>query len=179
MFNRQARCEEAARWSGVQIHPEDHLTWRTVNRTLFGLRPEQPIVIVLDEFQYPDRLDKNRLRGATGPDSTSRRDWTRFDIAARLDQIRHRGATGPDSASRRDSQPSSCWASSSTWPMAKAGCARSHPHGVVRSRLATEIDQEEGLRNTSRYRAVLATMSSKTQPGRPAGAGVHHRVCPQ
>ena len=31
-------------------------------------------------------------------------------------------------------------------------------HGVVRSRLATEIDQEEGLRNTSLYRSVLASV---------------------
>ena len=32
------------------------------------------------------------------------------------------------------------------------------PHGVVRTRLLTEIDQEEGLRNTARYRAVLASI---------------------
>ncbi|WP_420637450.1 AAA family ATPase [Candidatus Poriferisocius sp.] len=32
------------------------------------------------------------------------------------------------------------------------------PHGVVRARLLTEIDQEEGLRNPARYRAVLVSI---------------------
>ena len=51
-INRQALVEEAARWSGEELRIEDHPTWRTVFRTLFSLRPSQPVAIVLDEFQY-------------------------------------------------------------------------------------------------------------------------------
>ncbi|MCY4271527.1 MAG: hypothetical protein OXF00_02655 [bacterium] len=51
-LNRQTLLEEAARWSGEEIRPEDHPTWRTVFRTLLNLRPDRPTVIVLDEFQY-------------------------------------------------------------------------------------------------------------------------------
>ena len=51
-LNRQTLIEEAARWSGEDIRFEDHPTWRTVFRTLSSLRPSQPTVLVLDEFQY-------------------------------------------------------------------------------------------------------------------------------
>jgi uncharacterized protein len=51
-INRRVLIEEVARWSGEDLHPEDHPTWRTVFRTLFAQRPAEGIVIVLDEFQY-------------------------------------------------------------------------------------------------------------------------------
>ena len=51
-INRRVLIEEAGRWSGEPLRPEDHPTWRTVFRALFGLAPERNLVIVLDEFQY-------------------------------------------------------------------------------------------------------------------------------
>lgn len=50
--NRRVLVEEAARWSGEDLRPEDHPTWRTVFRTLLEMEPDRPIVVVLDEFQY-------------------------------------------------------------------------------------------------------------------------------
>jgi AAA+ ATPase superfamily predicted ATPase len=51
-INRKVLIEEAARWSGEDLRPEDHPTWRLVFRTLLGLAAERSIVVVLDEFQY-------------------------------------------------------------------------------------------------------------------------------
>jgi uncharacterized protein len=51
-INRRVLVEEAARWSGEPLRPEDHPTWRNVFRTLLEMAPERPIVVVLDEFQY-------------------------------------------------------------------------------------------------------------------------------
>ncbi|HEV2149993.1 MAG TPA: ATP-binding protein [Longimicrobiaceae bacterium] len=51
-INRRVLLEEAGRWSGEELHPEDYPTWRAVFRALFGLHPERDLVIVLDEFQY-------------------------------------------------------------------------------------------------------------------------------
>ncbi|MCA1790220.1 MAG: ATP-binding protein, partial [Thioalkalivibrio sp.] len=51
-INRRVLIEEAARWSGEPLRPEDHPTWRAVFRALLELAPERKLVIVLDEFQY-------------------------------------------------------------------------------------------------------------------------------
>lgn len=51
-INRRVLLEEAARWSGEDLRPEDHPTWRTVFRTLLELAPERDVVLVLDELQY-------------------------------------------------------------------------------------------------------------------------------
>jgi AAA+ ATPase superfamily predicted ATPase len=51
-INRRVLVSEAAQWSGQDLRPEDHPTWRTVFRSLLELRPDDDIVIVLDEVQY-------------------------------------------------------------------------------------------------------------------------------
>lgn len=51
-LNRRVLIEEAARWSGEDLRPEDHPTWRLVFRTLLSLAPERDVVVVIDEFQY-------------------------------------------------------------------------------------------------------------------------------
>lgn len=51
-INRRALLVEASRWSGVELRPEDLPTWRMVFRELFELQPDEPLVIVIDEFQY-------------------------------------------------------------------------------------------------------------------------------
>lgn len=50
--NRRVLVDEAARWSGTDLRPEDLPTWRAVFGALFRLRPHTPTVLVLDEFQY-------------------------------------------------------------------------------------------------------------------------------
>ena len=50
--NRRVLVSEAARWTGQDLRPEDHPTWRTVFRSLLEIRPDDDIVIVLDEVQY-------------------------------------------------------------------------------------------------------------------------------
>lgn len=51
-INRRWLITEAAKWSGEDLRPEDHPTWRTVFRALLELRGDQKVVVVLDEFQY-------------------------------------------------------------------------------------------------------------------------------
>ena len=65
-------------WAGEALSVEDYPTWRTAFRLLLSLKPEQPIVIVLDEFQYfgEDEGDLHRVtselnaawEGLRGPD---------------------------------------------------------------------------------------------------------------
>src|SRR5690606_455916 len=50
-LNRRVLIEEAARWSGEDLRPEDNETWRNVFRTLMSLAPDRDIVMVIDEFQ--------------------------------------------------------------------------------------------------------------------------------
>lgn len=64
-INRRVLIEEAARWSGEDLRPEDHPTWRTVFRTLVGLAPGQPVIVVLDEFQYLATGDAGLLEVAS------------------------------------------------------------------------------------------------------------------
>jgi AAA+ ATPase superfamily predicted ATPase len=54
--NRETLVRDVADWSGRSLHVEDYPTWRQVFRLLFELRSPDPLVIVLDEFQY---LGKN------------------------------------------------------------------------------------------------------------------------
>lgn len=51
-INRNVLISEAASWSGDELRPEDHPTWRTVLRALFEMNPDSDLVVVLDEFQY-------------------------------------------------------------------------------------------------------------------------------
>ena len=51
-LNRRQLVEAVAEWSGKEIRSEDYPTWRTVFRLLLELRAPQPLVVVLDEFQY-------------------------------------------------------------------------------------------------------------------------------
>lgn len=50
--NRQALLDEAGRWAGETLRPEDYPTWRTALRALLQLHPDERVVFVLDEMQY-------------------------------------------------------------------------------------------------------------------------------
>lgn len=198
MFNRQALLEEAARWSGEEIRIEDHPTWRTVFRTLFGLRPAHPTVIVLDEFQYLADGESGLREVASELNAVWESGLPRSagllvvlsgsavrtlealaaggsPLYGRLDAMIPLEPFDYYNAGQMVSQyeprdrvrayaafgglPANLAVVDDTRPVGEniADLLLS-PHGVVRSRLATEIDQEEGLRNTSRYRAVLASV---------------------
>jgi AAA+ ATPase superfamily predicted ATPase len=51
-INRRVLVEEAAKWCGQELRPEDHPTWRTVFRALLELAPDRNLVLVIDELQY-------------------------------------------------------------------------------------------------------------------------------
>lgn len=50
--NRRELVETIAGATGRAIEAEDHPTWRSVFRLLVGLAEREPLVVVLDEFQY-------------------------------------------------------------------------------------------------------------------------------
>lgn len=50
--NREQLVRDVAQWSRESLSVDDYPTWRTVFRLLLDLRAPQPLVIVLDEFQY-------------------------------------------------------------------------------------------------------------------------------
>lgn len=51
-LNRQDLVRELALWSGQALHPEDFPNWRTVFRELAAQAEREPVVVILDEFQY-------------------------------------------------------------------------------------------------------------------------------
>ncbi len=202
-INRQVLIEEAARWSGQRLRAEDHPTWRTVFRSLFNLRPDDPVVVVLDEFQYLADGESGLREVASELNAVWESPLSRsagllvvlcgsavstlgalasggsplygrldaqlslepFDyydagsMVARYsprDRVRAYGAFGGLPANLAvvdDSRP----VGENIIELLLS------PHGVVRTRLLTEIDQEEGLRSTARYRAVLAAIGLGTR----------------
>ena len=51
-INRRELVQSVARHFDLRLDPADYPTWRTVFRLLYELRTPEPLVIVLDEFQY-------------------------------------------------------------------------------------------------------------------------------
>ena len=51
-INRRQLVQDLAAWTGEALHPEDYPTWRAVFNLLLDLRTPEPLVVVLDEFQY-------------------------------------------------------------------------------------------------------------------------------
>jgi AAA+ ATPase superfamily predicted ATPase len=51
-LNRRELVQAVARHFEVELNPADYPTWRTVFRLLYELRTPEPLVVVLDEFQY-------------------------------------------------------------------------------------------------------------------------------
>lgn len=50
--NRRQLVEDVSRWSGEPLDPGDFPSWRLVFRMLLELKAPEPLVVVLDEFQY-------------------------------------------------------------------------------------------------------------------------------
>lgn len=51
-LNRRELLQAIARHFRVALDPADYPTWRTVFRLLYEMRTPEPLVVVLDEFQY-------------------------------------------------------------------------------------------------------------------------------
>ena len=51
-LNRRQLLEELSTWSGEELRPEDYPTWRTIFNLMLDMCSPEPIVLVLDEFQY-------------------------------------------------------------------------------------------------------------------------------
>ncbi len=197
-INRQALVRTAAQWAGVELRPEDHPTWRLVFRSLLNLRPTEPIVIILDEFQYL-AADEGGLREVASElnaawESQTQRQAGVFVVlcgsAVRTLEALEQGGSplygrldatlvlAPfdyyDSAqmlrgrSMRDCIDLYAALGGSPANLAEVDAAADAaqniirlslaPEGIVRTRIRTQLDQEEGLRQTQQYRAVLASI---------------------
>lgn len=51
-LNRRDLLGELGRWVGEEFHAEDYPTWRTIFRLLLQVRAPEPVVVILDEYQY-------------------------------------------------------------------------------------------------------------------------------
>ncbi len=197
-INRQALVRTAAQWSGADLRPEDHPTWRLVFRSLLGLRPDQPTVIILDEFQYLANGEAGLREVASELNAVWESELHRTagvlvvlcGSAVRVLEALERGGSplygrldatltlAPfdyhDSAqmlrgfSMRDRIDLYAALGGLPANLAEVDPAEEAdrniirlalaPDGIVRSRIRTELDQEEGLRHTQQYRAVLASV---------------------
>lgn len=51
-MNRMDLLRDLAEWSGRALEPEDYPSWRTVFRVFVEIAHDEPLIVVLDEFQY-------------------------------------------------------------------------------------------------------------------------------
>lgn len=197
-INRRALLERASEWANQKLRPEDHPTWRTVFRGIFELRSDEPIVIVLDEFQYlastDDGLEEvaselnaiwehgvprdaglllvlsgsavGTMRGLErgGAALHGRLDWRRrldpfdyFDAGQMVsnyglkDRVHVYAAFG--------GTPKYLDAVDDTQPIDENIIdLLLSSNGKVRSQIETALEQEQGLRNIPKYRAILASI---------------------
>jgi AAA+ ATPase superfamily predicted ATPase len=192
--NRLQLLSDLAAWSGEEIRPEDHPTWRTVFNRLLEVRPPDPIVVVLDEFQYL----ADQSEGVAGVASELNAAWERRRPMRSLLVVLSGSAMGVMESLaggggplygrfswQRRLQPFNYWhaAELASFPEARdralsfgilGGTPRYlaavnatasladnvirlllSPSGEVRLLVETALDQEEGLREPSKYRAVL------------------------
>jgi len=58
-FNRRDLLSELGRWLGTELNPDDYPTWRTIFRLLLQVRAPDPVVVILDEYQYLRTLEED------------------------------------------------------------------------------------------------------------------------
>lgn len=51
-LNRLELLAELGRWLGQELRPEDYGSWRAIFRLLLQVRAPEPLVVILDEYQY-------------------------------------------------------------------------------------------------------------------------------
>lgn len=200
-INRRALLREAREWSGEDLRKEDYPTWRTVFRAVLELRPKEPIVVVLDEFQYLASTDDGlrevaselnavwegtlhrtgglllvlsgsavhtlRALEAGGSPLFGRLDWRHrlppFDY---LDAGRMVERYGPRDRilayAAFGGTPMYLDAVDDSRPVAtNIVDLLLRPDGGVRIQVESALEQEEGLRDVAKYRAILASVGLK------------------
>ena len=197
--NRRQLVEDLGAWSGEDLRAEDYPTWRTLFNLLMDLRAPDPLVVVLDEFQYlgdgdagaaevaselnaawerrrPERPflmvlsgsavgTMEALAGGGGPL------YGRFSWHGRLRPFGywHAGEMAPFADLRERAlaygvfggTPRYLAAVDVSRPLAEnAAELLLDPKGEVRLLVETALEQEEGLRDVSKYRAILRAVAS-------------------
>ncbi|MGH7718541.1 MAG: ATP-binding protein [Gemmatimonadaceae bacterium] len=197
-INRTQLVADLANWSGENIRPDDFPTWRTVFNLLLDLKAPEPLVVVLDEFQYladdeagvaavaselnaawerrrtprplllvlsGSAVGTMEALAAGGGPLYGRFAWQHrlrpftywhADELARFHKLRERalayGIFGGTPSYLAAIEP-------------KLGLAENvqrlllAPRGEVRLLVETALDQEDGLRDTAKYRAILRSVA--------------------
>lgn len=198
-LNRRQLILDLARWSGEAIEPEDHPTWRSVFRLLLDLRAPEPIVVVIDEFQYLADDERGLATVASELNAAWERRrpprsfllvlsgsvvhtmealagggaplYGRFHWRHRLEPFDYRDAAAlapfPSPRERIEAYavfggtPRYLAAVDPSAPLAHNVARLSlSPRGEVRQLVETALDQEEGLRDVPKYRAVLRAVAT-------------------
>ncbi len=202
-INRQKLIEELARWSGEDLRPEDHPTWRSVFDVLFRLEREGPLLVVLDEFQYLGDGEAGAVEVASELNAV----WERPRADRPILIVLAGSAVGTMEALaagggplygrftwQHQLQPFGYWHAAEMAPfeslrdraltygvfggtpryLAPVDVSRSFAQNVsellldrsgeVRLLIETALEQEEGLRDVPKYRAIVqAVASGKTE----------------
>ncbi|MFW6053466.1 MAG: AAA family ATPase, partial [Persicimonas sp.] len=199
-INRRALLREASAWSGEELRAQDYPTWRTVFRAIFELRPDEQMVVVLDEFQYLAADDdglrevaselnavwEGKLRRSGGLllvlsgsavgalnalESGGSPLFGRLDWRRRLPPFDYFDAGRMVDWSEREKVLT--YAAFGGTPKYLDAIDRDRtldqnivdlmlsPDGNVRMQVETALEQEEGLRDHARYRAILASVGLK------------------
>ncbi len=197
--NRRQLISDLASWAGEDLRPGDYPTWRSVFNLLLDLRAPEPLVIVLDEFQY---LADNEA-GVASVASELNAAWERRRPARPFLLVLSGSAVGTMEALATGGgplygrfawqgrlQPFDYWYAAELAPFANLreraltyGVFGGTPRylsavdpthdlaenatrlllsqsGEVRLLVETALDQEDGLRDVSKYRAILRAVAS-------------------
>lgn len=201
--NRRQLIKDLAAWSGEDLRPEDYPTWRAVFTLLLDLRAPDPLVVVLDEFQYLGEGEAGAAEVASELNAAWERQarrpaserpfllvlsgsavgtmealaggggplYGRFSWHGRLRPFGYWHTAEmvpfPDLRERAlaygvfGGTPRYLAAVDATRPLAEnATDLLLDPKGEVRLLVETALDQEEGLRDVSKYRAILRAVAS-------------------
>jgi uncharacterized protein len=192
--NREQLIRDLSQWAGEAFDPTEYPTWRTVFRLLLDLQAPQPLVIVLDEFQYLGEDARSLAAVASELNAAWEQRRTPRSLVFVVAGSAVRVLEALDSggaplhgrfAWKGELRPFNYWY---TAQMAKYRSARDRarvygifggtpryldpikpgrplaenasrlmlaPRGEVRGLIETAILQEQGLRETAKYQAIL------------------------
>lgn len=198
-LNRRQLVEALAAWSGLDLRVEDYPTWRTVFTLLLGLRAPDPLVVVLDEFQYLGDGEAGALEVASELNAVweARRPersfllvlsgsavgtmealaagggplYGRFAWQGRLRPFDygHTAEMAPFADERDRALTYGVFGGTPRYLDAvdvgqtlanNATRLMLDPSGEVRLLVETALEQEDGLRDVSKYRAILQAVAS-------------------
>ncbi len=198
-INRRQLLQDFAAWSGEEIRTEDYPTWRTVFNLLLATGSDEPLVIVLDEFQYL----ADETSGVAAVASELNAAWERTRDTHQLLLLLSGSAVGTMEALAAGGgplygrfnwqhrlQPFDYWHAAKMAPFTDLrdraltyGILGGTPQylaaidtgqtlgenvtrlmlsrsGEVRLLVETALDQEEGVRDVAKYRAILRAIAA-------------------